>query len=346
MKKLIFFYIGIFLLITMYVHNNTLFVSSVIAQQHSGIKIANNETGTVTDIDGNIYQTVKIGDQWWMAENLKVTHYRNGDTIPNVTESSQWINLSTGAYCAYNNNEANAEIYGYLYNWFAVNDDRNIAPDGWHIPTVDEWKILVDFLGGYEVAGGKMKEAGTLYWNQPNTDATNESGFNALPGGMRLGEDEFFTSIRAYGFWWTVTEFQGMATHAYNKYLKSHTGMISTNTYGKKNGYSIRCVKDDINSGLENENVAEIPHDFTLHQNYPNPFNPSTTIKYNLQNSSNVELKIFDLAGKEIETLINGFQTAGEHETTWQPEGLPSGIYFYRLQSDSFSETKKLILQK
>lgn len=104
-------------------------------------------TGTVTDIDGNVYQTVKIGNQWWMAENLKVSHYQNSDAIPNVTNNSDWGNLSTGAYCAYNNDNVNISTYGLLYNWYAVADSRELAPTGWHVPTDEEWKQLEMSLG-------------------------------------------------------------------------------------------------------------------------------------------------------------------------------------------------------
>jgi uncharacterized protein (TIGR02145 family) len=123
---------------------------------------ATSSSGTVTDIDGNVYQTVTLGGQVWMAENLKVTRYRNGDPIPCVNDASAWSGLSTGAYCHYNNDFNNAAIYGRLYNWYAVSDSRNIAPGGWHVPTDTEWQTLVDLLGGSSVAGGKMKTTGTI----------------------------------------------------------------------------------------------------------------------------------------------------------------------------------------
>jgi uncharacterized protein (TIGR02145 family) len=141
------------------------------------------ETNTVTDIDGNIYHTVTIGTQVWMVENLKTTKYRNGDPIPNVTGNA-WAALTTGAYCWYNNDAATYKAtYGALYNWYAVADSRNIAPTGWHVPTDAEWTTLTTFLGGESVAGGKLKETGTNHWTSPNTGATNETGFTALPGG-------------------------------------------------------------------------------------------------------------------------------------------------------------------
>ena len=130
--------------------------------------------GTMTDIDGNTYKTIQIGRQVWMAENLKTTRYRNGEPIPNVTADIQWTALSTGAYCWFNNDAAiNRAIHGAIYNWYTIVDSRNIAPTGWHVPTDDEWTVLITFLGGESVAGGKMKAPGLIYWNSPNTGANN-----------------------------------------------------------------------------------------------------------------------------------------------------------------------------
>jgi uncharacterized protein (TIGR02145 family) len=153
----------------------------------------NIETGTVTDNNGITYKTVKIGNQWWMAENLRSTKFRNGELIPNVTENAEWAQLTTAAYCCYNNNEtANASTYGYLYNWVTAADSRNIAPEGWHVATDADWQTLVTFLGGTYTAGGKMKEAGFAHWVSPNTGATNSSGFTALPTGSRGGRNGEF----------------------------------------------------------------------------------------------------------------------------------------------------------
>lgn len=149
------------------------------------------ETGTLTDIDDNVYKTVKIGDQWWLAENLKVTHYRNGEAIPNVTDGTQWSNLITGAYCAYNNDNGNISTYGLLYNWFAVDDNRNIAPAGWHVPTDEEWKQLEMYLGISPTRVNDTNNRGTDEGNKLKStngwhnggNGTNVSGFSALPGG-------------------------------------------------------------------------------------------------------------------------------------------------------------------
>jgi uncharacterized protein (TIGR02145 family) len=144
--------------------------------------------GTMTDFDGNVYKTITIGSkgskstQTWMAENLKVTHYQNGDPIPYVTDTT-WMNLSTGAYCNYNYTSANSTTYGHMYNLFSIIDGRNIAPTGWHVASADEWNSMINFLGGASIAGGKLKETGTTHWKLPNAGATNSSGFTAIPGG-------------------------------------------------------------------------------------------------------------------------------------------------------------------
>ncbi|RQV93692.1 MAG: hypothetical protein EH224_11915, partial [Calditrichaeota bacterium] len=201
----------------------------------------NNEKGKVTDIDGNIYIVTKIGDQWWMAENLKVTHYSNGDSIPNVTDNSEWGGLTTGAYCNYNNDSTNVPTYGRLYNWYAVDDSRNIAPAGWHVPTDSEWQIMVEYLGGSTVAGGKLKESGTTHWFSPNTGATNESGFSALPGGY-LNSDDTFLDMGYYGHWWSSDDYSSSgAWKRLLNYIGSDLGRYKDD---KRHGFSVLCVRD------------------------------------------------------------------------------------------------------
>ena len=199
------------------------------------------EVGTVTDIDGNVYHTVTIGTQVWMVENLKVTHYRNGYLIPNITDGTQWGSLKTGAYCNYNNDSNNADTYGYLYNWYAVNDSRNICPAGWHVPTDEEWETLETYLGGGTVAGGKMKETGTEHWKSSNTGATNESGFTALPGGYRRF-DGIFHYVGGYGYWWSATEHN--ATYAWYHYVGFSYSNLNRYYYSKELGFSLRCLRD------------------------------------------------------------------------------------------------------
>lgn len=204
---------------------------------------------TVTDSDGNIYQTVKIGDQLWMAENLKVTRYRDGTPIPNITDNTEWGELKTGAYCNYNNSEDIAATYGRLYNWYAVNNSHNIAPEGWHIPTKEEWQTLVDYLGGILVAGCKMKETGTTHWWSPNFCATNESGFTALPGGNRGDHEtrgEFHDSIGRMAAFWSSSEYG--SDQAFNvglSWKERSTHSILLSDWYKWYGFSVRCIRGE-----------------------------------------------------------------------------------------------------
>ena len=200
------------------------------------------DPGTVTDIDGNVYKTIKIGKQVWMVENLKVTRYRNGDTIPNITDAKEWGNQKTGAYCNYDNNDTNAAVYGRLYNWFAVKDRRNIAPKGWHVPSFEELRLLIDYLGGEDVAAGKMKEAGLEHWLIPNSGATNESGFTALPGGYRFNHNGEFYTMGSNGYWWTTTLSYEMYAWSPRLFLR-FANVTRDHTY-MTYGFSVRCVKN------------------------------------------------------------------------------------------------------
>ncbi len=198
-------------------------------------------SGSVTDIDGNIYATIRIGTQWWMAENLRVNHYRNGDLIPAISDSVAWAADTTGASCEFNNDTSMVAVYGKLYNWYAINNSSNIAPAGWHVPTDAEWQTLVTYLGGYTVAGGKMKEVGTAHWNSPNTGATNESGFTALPAGFRYINGVFY-QMGGYAFFWSSTEANSSA--AWDHYVVSAGAEASGSFDLKRHGFSVRCIKD------------------------------------------------------------------------------------------------------
>ncbi len=200
----------------------------------------NFETGTVTDIDGNVYQTIKIGDQWWMAENLNVTHYRNGDAIPYVTDNAEWSHLSGGGYCYYNNDSNMANDYGALYNWYAETDARGLAPEGWHVASDEDWKIMEAYLGGSSVAGGKLKEVGFDLWKTPNTGATNESGFGARPGGFRHPNSGIFYSISSYAYFWSVSE----NNSSWGRNIPYDQERVVLDFYSNLYGFSIRCVMD------------------------------------------------------------------------------------------------------
>jgi uncharacterized protein (TIGR02145 family) len=194
----------------------------------------------VADLDGNIYNTVQIGSQEWTVENLRTTRYANGDSIPNVTDGPEWNGLMTGAWAHYDNELQHDAFFGKLYNWYAAEDDRDLCPSGWHMPNENEWTELTDFLGGVDVAGGPMKaigtlEAGTGLWLDPNTDATNSSGFAGLPGGARYGGN--FFDINRHAMWWatTPTRFRRVE-HDNGGVVKNHAAASS--------GLSVRCVRD------------------------------------------------------------------------------------------------------
>ena len=191
------------------------------------------------DIDGNIYSTVVIGDQEWMAENLKVVHYRNGDPIPTGYGAYDWAHLSTGAYGSY----GPVATYGYLYNWFAVNDSRNIAPVGWHVPTDEEVQQLVDFLGGNSAAGGPLKEAGLSHWNWPNFGASNSSGFTALPAGRVDGGNGLTSFLGGGAYFWSTTAHDDY--YAWGRLLTAESTIVHRQDESlQRNGYSVRCVRD------------------------------------------------------------------------------------------------------
>lgn len=200
--------------------------------------------GTMTDQDGNVYKTVTIGTQTWMAENLRTTVYNDGTAIPMVTDNTAWDNLSTEAYCNYNNtsNTDTIATFGRLYNWYAVNSGK-LAPKGWHVPTDAEWTQLTTYLGGESVAGGKLKETGTTHWISPNTGATNETGFTALPGGGR-GQDGAFGNVGYSGTWWSATGSGSGATYAWHRTMTNDLSDVLRPVNYLKFGFPVRCVKD------------------------------------------------------------------------------------------------------
>ena len=202
--------------------------------------------GHVIDADGNAYPTVKIGDQEWMAENLRVTHYRNGDPIPKVTDNSVWGGLTTGARCYYNQDSVlNNPVYGPLYNWHACVDVRKLCPTGWHLPTAaifsgtGDWNKLETYLGGPDVAGGKMKTS--ILYSSPNIGATNLSGFSGLPGGGRAG-DGGFVNIEEYALWWSSSN--DVPGEAACRMLYNGSASLIAGSAEKIVGLSVRCMKD------------------------------------------------------------------------------------------------------
>jgi uncharacterized protein (TIGR02145 family) len=220
-----------------------LFISLVItinlnAQLFGGMAIA--QSPYVYDIDGNPYQEVVINTQTWLKPNLKTTRYNDGTPIPNVTDSLTWTALTTGAWVNYNNDTSYNADYGKLYNWYAVNTG-NLCPTGYHVPSNDEWTTLTTYLNGTSVAGGKLKEVGTVHWDSPNNGATDEFGFTALPGGLRSLNAKWFY-IRTIGYWWTSTA----ASSSYSRLIRMFNTSTGINfyTYQPRYGLSVRCLKD------------------------------------------------------------------------------------------------------
>jgi uncharacterized protein (TIGR02145 family) len=214
--------------------------------------------GTVTDIDGNTYKTITIDSVTWMAENLRTTHYRDGSPITEVTDSLKWAALKTEACCSYKNSRDpdTLNIYGRLYNFYSVADLRNIAPEGWHVADTSDWRKLMDYLVSVTIAGGKLKEAGTAHWTEFNSDATNETGFTALPAGYRqdintkskIGDSTYvfragsFYNIGNSADFWTSTTKNTTDAYGYN-ILKTGSGCYKL-IFKKKLGFSVRCVKN------------------------------------------------------------------------------------------------------
>jgi uncharacterized protein (TIGR02145 family) len=210
--------------------------------------------GTLIDIDGNTYASIKIGTQTWMAQDLKVSRYNNGDPVINVSDGVAWSNLKSGAYAYYNNDSTLKDIlspsksyYGKWYNWYAVVDNRKLCPVGWHVPSNNEWTTLINFLGGQFSAGGKVRSVNSL-WKSPNLGADNQSGFSSLPGGLRV-ESGIFSGMGSFVFYWSSTEISSssaatvLTTYAVRELLFGNYSDLSPG-YFKARGQSVRCIKD------------------------------------------------------------------------------------------------------
>lgn len=198
-----------------------------------------NESVTVTDIDGNVYHTIKIGTQVWMAENLRTTHYNDGTEIPNVIDNTAWFALTTPGYCWNNNDISNKTLYGALYNWYSVGTEK-LCPIGWHVPSKTEWLLLINYLGGESIAGGKMKEIGTTHWLSQCYGANNISGFSALPAGGRVTND--FNQAGGIAYFWSSTEIYGIS--GWDCVLLCEGQEAPFSYHQKVDGYSVRCIKD------------------------------------------------------------------------------------------------------
>lgn len=216
------------------------------------IKPADLDSITFTNPIANLPNVV-IGSQIWQSHNYDGVTYRDGTPIPQVTNSTQWANLTTGAWCYYNNNPTNNTVYGKLYNWYAVAGIYNsasltdpslrkqLAPMGWHVPSNDEWNLLLNFLGGNNAAGGKLKETGVAHWLSPNTGATNSTGFSGVPGGY-CSNAGAFDFMGSFGYFWNVLQSSSTSAWYLNLFYSNSSGVVGT--YAKKYGFSVRCIKD------------------------------------------------------------------------------------------------------
>jgi uncharacterized protein (TIGR02145 family) len=287
---------------------------------------------TVMDIDNNVYNIVTIGNQMWMKENLKTTRFHGGTSINLVTDNTAWTGLSTPGYCFYNNDPANyKETYGALYNWYAASKD-SICPQGWTIPTDADWTELSTFLGTESVAGGKMKEAGTSHWISPNTGATNESGFTALPGGYR-DVNSSFSSNTSNGRFWSSTGIDNSIAWGRTVFYDSYN--LNKSVRDKRFGLSVRCLTPVTG-------INQINQDDKI-KIYPNPAKDKLFIA--LDNSaSNLSYTLSDIRGKVL--MINNFPGPAQQSIEIRLTELNNGIYFLRVKNDTFDRTEKIIVNR
>ncbi len=284
-----------------------------------------NQSQTIVDIDDNVYNTITIGTQIWMKENLKTTKYNDNTEISLVTNNTTWAASTTPAYCWYDNDSATYKnTYGALYNWYAVNTGK-LCPTGWHVPSDAEWKILTDYLGGLSVAGGKMKETDTTHWNNPNTGATNESGFTGLPSGDRFSG---YSGIRDFGGWWSGTEYTD-TTYARDRNLMHSLSAVGDAHDPKYVGLSVRCVNDST-SGISNINQHEY---FKI---YPNP--AIDKIYIDCTEKQDFKMQVYNMIGVGVlqKELTNGTNDI-------DIKSLSKGIYVIKLTGTDWTAERKLI---
>lgn len=280
---------------------------------------------TITDVDNNSYSTVTIGTQVWMKENLKTTRYNDGTYISKMEDSLIWKGLTTPAYCWFRNDSVKYKSdYGALYNWYTINTEK-ICPLGWHVPADSEWTTLANYLGGETIAGSMLKESGSTHWSILNTDATNSSGFTALPGGYRDGYDGNYGFQTIYGAWWSTTPFN--ETLQVVRVLLGDETSLSKEYNGKNNGHYVRCIKDAETTGITTFQSDDIVI-------YPNPAAERIFINYRYGNE--VYMVISDLQGKQV---INQ-QLGSEYIDI---SHLEKGIYIVKISENEKTAVAKLI---
>lgn len=276
-----------------------------------------NSQVKMKDGDGNEYGTVLVGSTYWIDQNLKSSKYANGDIITNVDDNTAWSQLNTGAWSYYNKSSLNGSTYGKLYNWYAVDDSRGVCPTGWRVPTNTDWNNLGKALGGDTLVGGKLKQTGTTLWSSPNTAATNQIGFNALPSGYR-GNMGAYGSLASNAYFWVRESYNG--TEAVGRNITSNSKALFTEHNNKLNGFAIRCVKENTASLEENA--------LNLWSVALNPVN--ATITFNQLPDFTEKVVIFDLNGtKVLEVNTEKNKTLIVSNAT-----LPQGIYLVHILSD------------
>ena len=280
---------------------------------------------TVTDVDGNTYNAISIGNQIWLTENLKVTKYNDQVPISLVLDDASWSTQTEPAYCYYQGDIANANGYGNLYNWHVVNNAKNVCPSGYYVPSIADWEELITFVGGNAVAGGKLKEMGLEHWLDPNTGADNSSSFTLLPSGWRANNNGFYENLSYMAFVWSSTSVDAQSSSIILVGYDSPACYTSDSHI--LTGLPIRCLKDETAS--INENLNQQPMIV-----YPNPAKNIITIESN----QNLEIEIFSVEGQKIKSfkLIN-------NKTDIDVLDLASGVYILNALTDKGIVTYKFI---
>ncbi len=291
--------------------------------------------GTMNDQEGTTYRTVQIGAQVWMAENLMTSHYLNGDPIPTITASGGiWHSTANGASCWIQDDSANYSCpYGKLYNWYAVEDSRGVCPSGWHVPSIGEFNMLINVLGG--TAGGKMKTQGIQYWSSGNLGGSNESGFSGLPAGTRWMDSYVESGILAH-FWSSTIDPVGLVNA---DLLRLHYNQANVDlfTWDNRRGHSIRCVQDAISTDIDRSGEAQAA--FRI---FPNPSSDQVSVELEL--SGFVSLNVFDVLGQQVHNEV--FQANGTKGIrTLDLSSQARGIYLVQVQNNGNTVTQTVVIE-
>ncbi len=325
-------------------------------------------TGEVGDIDGNVYRTVRVGNQIWMAEHLRTSRYANGDEIPNFQENADWAALDTGAWVIHGNDEPDspkAMNRGKLYNWHAVNDSRGICPEDFSVPTDNDFKVLEEYLGmsandldetgftrGADAGvGNQLRSTGggeDFFWTEQNGSALNSLGFSVRGTSLRFAggvfpADNAFEALNRYAGFWTASSANAQA--AFRRVVHVNQDGVNRNTVNKNVGLALRCFKMADATSIEPTD-QEVPTEWALDQNYPNPFNPTTNIRYHIGEQSHVRLAVYDMLGRRVAVLVDEMQSSGSHLLTWDASHLASAVYLYRLQAGDHVLSRRMTLIK